>query len=81
VVEEVRVTGLAVDGLATPLGLETQRPRLSWRIESGRRGAAQSAYRVRVGTREILVAGGGADLWDSGRVESDRLFDHAYAGP
>ncbi|HXQ09397.1 MAG TPA: family 78 glycoside hydrolase catalytic domain [Caulobacteraceae bacterium] len=40
----------------------------------------QSAFRVRVGSSEAGVAGGGADLWDSGRVGSDQSFDVAYAG-
>ena len=79
--ETTCVCGLEVECLDAPMGLETMRPRLSWRLESPRRGAGQSAYRVRVGTSEAAVAGGGADLWDSGRVESDRSFDVAYAGP
>ena len=40
-------------------------PRLTWRLESERRGARQTAWQVRVGSRE-----GEGDLWDSGRVES-----------
>ncbi len=78
--ETARVVGLQVECLDTPLGLETLRPRLSWRLESARRGAGQSAYRVRVGSSEAAVAGGGADLWDSGKVDSDQSFDVAYAG-
>jgi alpha-L-rhamnosidase len=78
--ETVRVLGLQVECLDTPLGLEIMRPRLSWRLESARRGAGQSAYRVRVASSEEAAAGGDADLWDSGRVGSDRSFDVAYAG-
>src|SRR5581483_4467886 len=74
------VVGLRTECLDRPLGLETQRPRLSWRLESERPDARQSAWRVRVAASEAALARGDADLWDSGRVEGDRTFDVAYAG-
>ncbi len=77
----VRVAGLKCEQLETPLGLETQRPRLSWRLESEREGAAQSAWRIRVASAPEALAGGGADVWDSGKVSSDQCFDIVYAGP
>ncbi len=73
---DVRVVGLQADRLETPLGLESP-PRLSWRLESERRGVRQSAYRVLVGSEQASLG----DLWDSGRIESDRSLDIAYAGP
>ncbi|HEX8754756.1 MAG TPA: family 78 glycoside hydrolase catalytic domain [Steroidobacteraceae bacterium] len=63
-----------------PLGVEVSQPRFSWALTGGGRGAAQSAYRVTAAsTRERLEAGE-ADLWDSGKVESDRCFEIAYDG-
>ncbi|KAB8195988.1 Bacterial alpha-L-rhamnosidase [Nonomuraea phyllanthi] len=47
---------------ATPLGVGATVPRLSWRLASDRRGAAQDAYRIRVHAR-------GGPAWDSGWVE------------
>ena len=41
--------------------IDTPAPRLSWALEGGER---QTAYRVLVG-----------DLWDSGKVASDRSID------
>ena len=76
----LRVCGLKTEQLDEPLGLELARPRLSWRLESDRSGARQSAYRVRVASSPETLAAGGADLWDSGRVASDASFDIAYAG-
>lgn len=53
---------------------------MSWRLEGARRGARQMAWRLRVaGTPEILAAGG-SDLWDSGRVESAQTTHIVYAG-
>src|SRR5579863_7189196 len=76
----MRVVGLKTEQLDSPLGLEAQRPRLSWRLESDRPGARQSAYRVRVADSPEALAAGGAH-WDSGKVASDRCFDVAYDGP
>ena len=76
----LRVCSLKTELLDEPLGIELARPRLSWRLESDRPGARQSAYRVRVASSPEALAAGGADLWDSGKVVSDACFDIAYAG-
>ncbi len=63
-----------------PIGIEVARPRLSWRIESDRRGEKQTAYQVLVAAdADALVADRG-DLWDSGRVDSDQSVNVEYAG-
>ena len=54
---------------------------MSWRLESDRSGAAQRAYRVRAATSEDRLQSGEADLWDSGRVESDQSLHVVYEGP
>jgi alpha-L-rhamnosidase len=72
----LRVLDLRCDQLREPLGLHNPAPRLGWRIEAGgRRGARQTAYRIRVGTTP-----GGAERWDSGRVKSDETQGLCYAG-
>lgn len=72
---------LKCEYLETPLGLDVQSPRFSWQLQDDRRGAAQSAYRVRVASRPELLEQDKADLWDSGKVESDQSAHVAYAGP
>ncbi|MFI4933479.1 MAG: family 78 glycoside hydrolase catalytic domain [Caulobacterales bacterium] len=79
--DQVRVVGLRAVCLDDPLGLEIQRPRLSWRLESDRRGARQSAYRVLVAADPDALARGEGGLWDSRKIVSDRSFDIAYEGP
>ena len=73
----LRVLDLRCDQLREPMGLENPAPRLSWRIDAGgRRGARQVAYRIQTST----TRGGAADLWDSGRVDSDDTLGVVYAG-
>ncbi|MDE2051336.1 MAG: family 78 glycoside hydrolase catalytic domain, partial [Gammaproteobacteria bacterium] len=63
-----------------PLGVEASRPRLSWAVVSGGRGARQSAYRVTAASSRERLEAGTADLWDSGQVASDRCFEVLYDG-
>jgi len=77
----LQVLGLRTECRENPLGVELQRPRLSWRLESDRIGALQSAYRIRVAASLETLQRGGADVWDSGEVNAPRCFDIAYEGP
>ncbi len=66
---------------SAPLGVETRRPRLSWALEAGgRRGAAQSAFRILVASSPDLLARDQGDLWDTGKVESAGNIHVVYAG-
>ena len=64
--------------LVNPLGLHDPAPRLSWQLAAAeqQRGVRQTAYQIKVSTRPD----GPADLWDSGRVESDATTQIPYAG-
>ncbi len=74
------VTGLLCEHLVNPLGIDASAPRLSWQMESNRRGERQTAYQILVATSTDLLKPGAADLWDSGRVESDQSVLLRYAG-
>jgi alpha-L-rhamnosidase len=71
---------LRCEYLVNPLGIDERSPRLSWMIESERRGAKQTAYRLRVAGLPEKLAAGEADFWDSGRVENNQTTHVAYAG-
>ncbi len=77
---DLRVANLRCEYLVDPLGIDETRPRLSWTLESGRRGARQVARQVRVASSADRLAQGKADLWDSGRVEDDRTAHIEYSG-
>ena len=75
-----RITHLRCEYLVTPLGLDEPAPRLSWVIESNRRGARQVAYRVWVAATPDNLADGKGDFWDSGRIASNQTTHIVYAG-
>lgn len=76
----MKVTRLRCEYLVNPLGIDEKKPRLSWIMESNRRGAFQSAWRVLASSCAELLACGKADLWDSGRIEDDRCVHIVYEG-
>jgi alpha-L-rhamnosidase len=76
----LRVSGLRCEYLVAPLGIDECAPRLSWVIESNRRGARQVAYRVRVASTPEKLAAGIGDVWDSGRAECNQTTHVVYAG-
>lgn len=65
---------------SNPLGTDVLVPRLSWRLETARRGARQIAYRILAASGTEALNEGGADLWDSGRCESDQSIHVPFGG-
>lgn len=68
-----------VENRPNPNGITTQSPRLSWAMTSEKRGAAQSAYQVRVAVSEAGLSGD--VLWDSGQVASEQSVHVKFGGP
>ncbi|MCB0007077.1 MAG: glycoside hydrolase family 78 protein [Anaerolineales bacterium] len=75
------VTGLLCEYRENPLGIDVRQPRLSWRLLSEEPGARQTAYQLLAASSPAGLAPAQADLWDSGRVESDQSLHVPYAGP
>ncbi|HJO03110.1 MAG TPA: family 78 glycoside hydrolase catalytic domain [Acidobacteriota bacterium] len=74
---------LRCEYIQEPLGIDTRRPRLGWRLSAATteaRGLSQGAYQVLVATGMGSLRAGAADLWDSGRVESSEQLHVEYAG-
>ncbi len=72
---------LRCEYLVNPLGLDAARPRLSWEVNDPRRGAAQTAYEIQAAGSADALARGDADVWSSGKVESDQSVNVEYDGP
>jgi len=75
-------TRLTCENLDNPQVIDVVRPRLSWInvAGEGERGQVQSAWEIRVaGTKEKLV-NGEADLWNSGKVNTNQSVNVIYGG-
>ena len=76
---DLTVTDLSCEGLENPLGIDNTEPHLSWKVQS--RAECIKAYRIQVASSAELLAKGEADVWDSGKVESDCTVMIPWAGP
>ena len=79
----VMPTGLRCEYRANPLGVDTPHPRLDWLLQSrhpAARGLRQTAYRVLAASSPALLGKDRGDLWDSGKVVSDKTSQIAYDG-
>ena len=66
--------------LHQPCGINTTTPALSWKLTQDHNGVRQSAYQILAATNPELLTEDKADLWNSGRVESDQSIWVPYAG-
>ena len=70
---DISVTGLRVENLVRPLGIDTAEPRFSWQTVSAKQDVRQTAY-------QIVVSDDKGEVWNSGRVESDQQLWVPYGG-
>ena len=68
-----------------PLGIDAEKPRMSWVMTSGEgkpqaRGLRQTAYEVLVASSEKLLEQDQGDQWDSGKVLSNQSLQIEYGG-
>lgn len=75
----VQISDLRCEYLQAPLGVDASFPRLSWRMDDNRNGAAQKAYRILVGSDSMDIVNGIGKVWNSGKVKSDNMLV-TYAG-
>lgn len=76
----LEVVSLAVEGRENFPGIEEKQPLLSWKIRSSSRATEQTAYQVLVSSSGEKLADNQADLWDSGKINSDSSIHVAYEG-
>ena len=65
---------LETQGKTNPIGIDSQNPAFSWKMQSSAIGAAQTAYHIVVKDAADKV------VWDSGEVESSKSNEIVYEG-
>jgi len=56
--------------LANPIGIDAPKPRFSWQMSDKRQAAAQTAYRILVGTDSAALVKEQATVWNTGWQQS-----------
>ncbi|WP_294185050.1 alpha-L-rhamnosidase N-terminal domain-containing protein [uncultured Sphingobacterium sp.] len=67
---------LTCEHLVNPLGIDASHPRLSWRLEDGRKGALQQAYQILLAQDSLELLHGAKAHWDSGKQLSSAMLVH-----
>jgi len=78
--KDVTVKDLRCEYRVNPLGIDVVKPRLSWVLESSRRGQKQNAYRVLAASSKENLKKNKGDLLDTGKVQSDQSIHVEYSG-
>jgi alpha-L-rhamnosidase len=76
----IAVTKITSEFAENPLGIDVQKPRLSWQLDSNERGQKQTAYEVLVSTNLDELNEEKAGMWKTGKVESDQSINIEYGG-
>lgn len=63
-----------------PVGIDTAKPRFSWKISSQQRGFIQSAYHIIVSDSKEKLSKDEGNVWNSGKCLSDKSILVSYNG-
>lgn len=78
--DKPEVVNLSCAGFTNPSGIDQESPKLGWMIKTQQKGVSQTAYQILVADKPALLLSDSANVWNSGRVISDRSVQIAYAG-
>ena len=76
----VKVADLQCEYKINPLGVDVEKPRFSWILESNQRGVSQSAYQILIASNLENLNKNVADVWDSPKVSSNQSIQIGYEG-
>jgi alpha-L-rhamnosidase len=78
--DTIKPSGLKCESKENPLGIDSSNPRLDWNLMSRSRDYYQSAYQIIVSSDIVNLSKNKGDLWDSGKIPSDKSVEIRYSG-
>ncbi|CAI3632774.1 MAG: glycoside hydrolase family 78 protein [Clostridium sp.] len=76
----IEIKNLKVEYSMNPIGIDCKKPRFSWNMESKIRGEKQTYYQILVSKRAKNLTLEKAEIWNSGKVKSDKSVGIEYSG-
>ncbi len=76
----IAIDNLRCEYLINPSGIENSQPRLSWELKSKEKGQGQIAYQILVASDSTALSRNLPDIWDSGRVKSNKTDQIVFNG-
>ncbi|MFP4619770.1 MAG: family 78 glycoside hydrolase catalytic domain [Bacteroidales bacterium] len=74
------ITNLKCEYMKQPIGIDMENPRFSWNINRNERGVSQTAYRILVADKRGNLNDDTGNIWDSGKIQSDKSVNIACNG-
>jgi hypothetical protein len=71
---------LRCDYAVNPLGIDSNPPRLFWKLDGTGQNQKQTAYEILVASSAKKLAADDGDFWSSGKILSDETIQIPYAG-
>ena len=80
-ISQVDITNLVCEYHTNPIGIDVEKPRLSWQLISDEQNVMQTAYEIQVANSINELQKGENLIWNSGKVNSDQSVNVEYEGP
>lgn len=77
---QILPVNLTTEMAENPLAVVQNQPRLSWQLVSKESNSSQIGYQILVGSSEEKLKEDFGDIWDSGRVNSNKNLQISYGG-
>ncbi|MEE9432591.1 MAG: family 78 glycoside hydrolase catalytic domain [Melioribacteraceae bacterium] len=77
---EMKIINLKCEYKTNPIGVDIEKPRFSWNLESDQRGVKQTAYQVIVASSIENLNNNITDIWNSKKVETDNSIQIYFDG-
>ena len=78
---ELSVYDLKCEYKTNPIGIDSAKPRMSWKIKTSKRAVEQSAYHIRAAENSDDLASTANLIWETNKVKSDQSTHMVYQGP
>lgn len=77
---QISAVHLRCEMTENPLAVNTNQPRLSWQLVSQKLNVSQTAYQILVASSEEKLKKNEGDIWNSGKVVSNKNLQITYSG-
>ena len=77
---QISAVHLRCEMTENPLAVIENQPRLSWQLVSKKSNVSQTAYQILVSSSEEKLKKNEGDIWNSGKVVSDKNLQITYSG-
>jgi alpha-L-rhamnosidase len=78
--QKLKIEKLVSEYHNNPIGIDVEKPRLSWQLASSEQDVMQTAYEIRVANSASELKNEKNLLWSSGKVMSDASVNIVYGG-